>query len=265
MAIPIPRPGAVALVTGASSGIGTEFARQLAADGHDLVVVARRRERLEALAEEIRTVYGRRVDVVTCDIADPTSRNQLAQTVAAAGLAIEVLVLCAGFGMGGPLTEQDPERIQLMVRTNVEGTFGLTRLFAPAMAARRRGAILVVSSLAGNQPMPNFGAYAATKAAVTSFAEMLREELRPAGVTVTVLCPGEVLTEFSEVADVASASRRVPGALKISAQDCARAGLEGLAAGRRKVIPRLAVKILYYLGGHTPRDLWLRAAGRLMS
>lgn len=265
MAIPAPRPGAAALVTGASSGIGTELARQLAADGHDLVIVARRRERLETLANEIRTAHGRRVEVVSCDIADPASRSLLAQAVAETGLTIEVLVLCAGFGMGGPFTAQDAERIQLMVRTNVEGTFGLTRLFAPAMEARCSGAILIVSSLAGNQPMPNFGAYAATKAAVTSFAEMLHEELRPVGVTVTVLCPGEVLTEFSEVADLASATRRVPAALKISAEACARAGLVGLAAGRRKVIPRPAVKILYFVGGHTPRNLWLRAAGRLMS
>jgi hypothetical protein len=263
MAIPAPRAGAAVLVTGASSGIGTELARQLAARGHDLVLVARRQERLDALAAEIRS--DRRVAVVPCDLSEPSSRRALFAAVEDAGLEIDMLALSAGFGMGGPFTAQDPERLELMIRTNLEGVVALTRRFAPPMEARHSGAILIVSSMTGNQPMPNFGAYAATKAAVTSFAEMLHEELKPSGVGVTVLCPGEVLTEFAEVADVVSATRRVPRALKISAADCARAGLEGVAAGRRKVIPRPAVRLLHFLGGNLPRAIWLPLARRLMA
>jgi len=179
MAIPAPRPGSAALVTGASSGIGAEFARQLGARGHDVILVARRRERLDDLAAELRERHACRVDVVPCDLADASARDQLARNVEDIGRRVDVLVLCAGFGLGGPLIAQEPRRLVEMTRTNLESVFFLTRAFAPDMAARRAGAILVVSSMAGNQPMPNFGAYAATKAALTSFAESLHAEGSP--------------------------------------------------------------------------------------
>lgn len=264
MAIPAPASGSVALVTGASSGIGLELARMLAQRGHDLVLVARRRERLEQLAGELRSL-GRRVETVACDVSRPESRERLLGEVEALGLTVDVLVLSAGFGMGGPFTAQDPGRVQLMLRTNFEGVVTLARAYAPAMEARRRGAILIVSSMAGNQPMPLFGAYAATKAGVTSFAEMLHEELRPSGVTVTALCPGGVETGFAVAADMVETAQRTPSCFMTDAVTVARAGIDALERGRRKAVPRAAVRALTFAGAHAPRALWLRASRRLMT
>jgi hypothetical protein len=152
-----------------------------------------------------------------------------------------------------------------MIRTNFGGTVALTRALAPEMEQRRRGAILIVSSMAGHQPMPNFGAYAATKAGLISFAEMLNEELRASGVAVTVLCPGEVDTEFVEIAAVNSATKRIPAPLKSTAAASAAAGLHALESGRRTVTPRIAVRTLTFFGQHAPRGRWLRFCRRLMA
>jgi hypothetical protein len=265
MAIVTPHPGSAALVTGASSGIGREIARQLAARGHDLILAARREQLLEQLATEVRDGYGRRVEVVAVDVSEPEGRERLAATVRASGLEVEVLALSAGFGMGGPLTEHDPERTRLMIRTNFEATVALSREFTPPMAARGRGSVLIVSSMAGNQPMPNFGVYAATKAAVTSFAESLHEELRAHGVTVTALCPGAVSTDFASIAAMTHTERRLPAGFIATPRDTARAGLEALERGRRMVVPGALVRLLHFTGGHAPRALWLRACRRLMA
>ena len=180
-------------------------------------------------------------------------------------LTVDVLVPCAGFGMGGEFIAQDQDRVRLMIRTNVESTIALCGMFAPGMAERRRGAILIVSSMAGNQPMTLFGVYSATKAAVTSFGEMLNEEMRPYGVTVTVLCPGSVSTEFATVADMTSAEKRVRGPFTATPEATARAGLEALDAGKRHVVPGSAVKVLHFTGGHAPRAIWLRACRKLLA
>ena len=261
-----PQPGSVALITGASSGIGRELASQLAARGHDTILVARRRERLEELAAELSSKYqGQRSEVIVCDVSDPAQRGQLISDVTALGVTVDVLVLCAGFGMGGRFITQEPDRLQLLLRTNIESTVALAHAFTPAMASRRHGSVLIVSSMAGAQPMPNFGVYAASKAAVTSFAESLHEELRTEGVSVTALCPGGVSTEFSEVADMVRAERRMPRALIASPHDTAAAGLAALAAGRRTAVPGPAVRALVFFGRHLPRGLWLRACRRLMA
>jgi short-subunit dehydrogenase len=262
--IPAPQPGGVALITGASSGIGRELARQLAARGHDLVLAARRRDRLDELAAELRSAGGR-VEVIPCDVSEPAGRDALHEAVTSAGFTVDVLIPCAGFGMGGPFVSEDHERVRLMIRTNFEAVVALAGTYAPGMAERRRGAILFVSSIAGNQPMTYFGVYSATKAAITSFGETLHEELRQSGVSVTVLCPGAVATEFSDVADMHSAERRLPPALIASAADTARAGLEALDAGRRHVVPGRATRVLHFTGGHAPRAIWLRACRKLMA
>lgn len=265
MSIPAPREGGAALVTGASSGIGAALARELCARGHDAILVARRRDRLEDLAARLRERHHRRVEVIPCDLADPEARGRTSGEVARRGLDVDVLVLCAGFGLAGPFLSQPSERITAMVRTNVEAVMALSRELVPPMAARRSGAVLIVSSMAGNQPMPNFGAYAATKAAMTSFAESLHCELAPSGVTVTALCPGGVRTEFSEVAGAARAEARTPSALMIDADECARSGLGGLAEGRRIVVPRLAVRMFTWFGGHAPRAIWLPLCRKLFA
>jgi short-subunit dehydrogenase len=264
MAIPSPRSGAAALITGASSGIGAELARQLAARGHDLIVVARRRERLEALAAELSARHGRRIEILSADVADPGARRQLLAEIEQLGLGIDVFAPCAGFGMGGPFVEADPDRLELLVRTNVEAVVAMTRWLAPQMIARRSGAILIVSSMAGAAPMPNFGTYAATKAAMTSFAEMLHWELRRSGVTVTALCPGGVWTEFAQVADMNETEARTPKPFMIGPEECAREGLAALQRGDRIVMPRRAVRAFAAFGRFGPRRIWLPLVGRMM-
>ena len=265
MAIVSPRAQAAALITGASSGIGRELARQLAVRGHDLILVARRLKLLEELAGELRAEHGRHVEVVACDVSELELRGRLAERVRATGLEVDVLVLCAGFGMGGQLIDQDPDRLLLMMRTNVESTVALAREFAPAMAARGRGSVLIVSSMSGNQPMPNLAVYSATKAAVTTFAEALHEELRVHGVSVTALCPGSVATDFAQIADMSHAERRLPKALISTAADTAAAGLSALARNRRVAVPGWGPRALTFTGSHAPRALWLRACRKLMA
>jgi hypothetical protein len=264
MAIPTPRAGAVALITGASSGLGAEFARQLCARGHDLVVVARRRERLDALADELRERHGRRIEVLCADVADPAGRAQLLGDVERLGLEVDVFVPSAGFGMGGPFLEAPPERLELLVRTNVEAVVAMTRALAPPMAARRSGAIVIVSSLAGAAPMPNFGTYAATKAAMTSFAEMLHWELGRSGVTVTGLCPGGVWTEFANVAGMERAEAQTPKAFMIGAEECVREAIAALDRGDRVVMPKRSVRAFAWFGKHAPRRVWLPLAARML-
>lgn len=264
MAIPSPRGGAAALITGASSGIGAELARGLVARGHDAILVARRRDRLTAYARELSAGGRRRIEVIAADVSDPDGRAGLLADLAQSGLEIDVLVACAGFGMGGPFIDAEPRRIQELIRTNVEGTFLLTRALAPAMVARGEGAILLVSSMAGNQPMPNFGAYAATKAAVTSLAEALHWELGRHGVTVTGLCPGGVRTEFSEVAGMLGTESRTPSALMAEPAEIAEVGLRALAQSKRVVIPRRSVRAFAWVGSHAPRRMWLPLVGRMM-
>ena len=265
MAIPAPREGSAALITGASSGIGAEVARQLCARGPDAILVARRRDRLEQLATQLRERHGRHVEVIACDVSDAPARAQLLAEIAALGLDVDVLVPCAGFGLIGPFVAQPPERLTEMVRTNVEAVVALAHALIPPMVSRRAGAVLLVSSFAGRQPMPNFGAYAATKAAVTSLAESLQCELRGSGVTVTALCPGGVTTEFADVAGANRTEQRMPSALMISPEECARAAIEGLEHGRSIVTPRRAVRTFSWVAAHIPRAIWLPLCRKLMA
>lgn len=265
MTIPRPEDGCAALITGASSGIGDELARQLAARGHDVILVARRAERLEALAEELRRQHGRRVEVLPCDLSDASARAELLTDLDKLDLKLDVLVLCAGFGLGGPFITEDPDRLISLVRTNVEAVVALSRALLPPMAERGRGAVLFVSSMAGNQPMPHFGAYAATKAAVTSLAEALHCELKHRHISVTALCPGGVTTEFAGVGGMEHVERRTPSAIMIGPRACARAGLKALDSGKRVEIPGLAVKALAWFGAHAPRALWLPLCKKMMT
>jgi len=264
MALPPPRSDAAALITGASSGIGAAIAGELCRRGHNAILVARRRDRLEDLAARLHGEHGTRVEVMVCDVAEDASRRGLIDGVRASGLDVDVAVLSAGFGMTGPYLEHDPERVLQMIRTNLESSMMLSHPLLADMVTRQRGALLLVSSMAGHQPMPGFGAYAATKAAVTSFAQMLSEEVRRDGVTVTALCPGVVYTEFADIAGAAETQSSMPAALGMSAEDCARAAVNGLDAGARIVMPRAAVRALTLFGANAPRALWLPLCRRLM-
>lgn len=242
MAIPAPRADRTAVVTGASSGIGREIARQLAQRGHGVTLVARREERLRALADELSDARGVRAEIVTADLTDPGARAGIAGAVAERGLVAHVLVNAAGLSTVGPVHTNDVGSELTMIRTNVEALAHLCSLFLPGMVERKAGAILNVASTAGFQPMPGQAGYAATKAFVLSYSEAVRAELRGTGVSVTALCPGPVETEFAEAAgfDDDDAKSALPAFMWVSAEAVAAAGLEGLDRNRATVIPGAA-------------------------
>ncbi|BDB44250.1 MULTISPECIES: SDR family NAD(P)-dependent oxidoreductase [Mycobacterium] len=264
MSIPAPKPNSAAFVTGASSGIGRAFAEELAGRGHNLVLVARRRARLETLAADLRTRHGIRADILACDLSDPLDRARMLVDLGALDYQLDALILCAGFGMVGPYLDHDVDRLITMVRTNVEATVALTRELAPPMVSRGHGAILLVSSMAGNQPMPYFAPYAATKAAITSLGEALHSELKPAGITVTVLAPANVDTEFAETANASRQTNRQPAFLTATAEECARAGMKALQDGRRQLVPLPQAAAFAWLAAHLPRRIWFRACRTML-
>jgi short-subunit dehydrogenase len=259
MALPVPTADTTALITGASSGIGVDLARQLADRGHGVTLVARREERLQALAEELRTSYGVRAEVLACDLADPEARDALPGRVAELGLTVSVLINNAGYGTAGAFVELDAAKEIGMARLNCEAVVALTAVYAPEMVERERGAILVVASSAGFQPIPRQTTYAASKAFALSFAEGLHQELRGKGVTVTALCPGPVPTEFAAVADMEQAFSHAPAFSVVSSEECARQAIAGLDDGKRVVVPGLAIKAATLAGRLSPRSVLLPA------
>ena len=229
-----PRP--VALVTGASSGLGLELARVAAARGFDLVLVARTESALQRLAEELERDHGAASSVVPADLSDPGAPAAVADAVAALGLEVDVLVNNAGYGVYGDFLDTDLEIERGMIGVNVTALTDLAKRFARPMVERGRGRILNVASTAAFQPGPRMAVYYATKAYVLSFSIALSAELDGTGVTVTCLAPGPVRTPFRERARV-SASRLFSGERGMEPADVARAGWRGLERGRRLVVP----------------------------
>src|SRR4051794_33724777 len=227
MALPPPSPDTTCVITGASSGIGAEFARELSRRGHLVTLVARREERLRELAAEL----GDGARVHACDVTDPSARAGVRNALAAAGLDVSVLVNNAGFSTSGPFCKGDRGRELDMVRTNIEAVVDFCGLFLPAMVERGQGALLNVASTASLQPIPMQAGYAATKAFVLSFTESLHAELEGTGVTATALCPGPVRTEFVEVANLDGAEDALPGVFWSDPEHVATAGIEGLERG----------------------------------
>ena len=264
MSLPDPTPDTAALVTGASSGIGAAIARELAARGHTLVLVARRKDKLDELAEELTTDHGVRAEAVGCDLAKPASRQRLPARVTALGLEVSILVNNAGFATGGPFAESDPERELQQVRVLVEAVVALTSAFLPGMVRHGCGAVLNVASTAGMQPMPYSAGYSAAKAYVLAFSEALHHEVRGAGVTVTALAPGPVSTDFWDVAgwEVGSGQsfeNAVPKPAWVTAEQAARAGVKGLRDGRRVVVPGLPIRAALLASQYVPHAFKLPA------
>ncbi len=189
-----------ALITGASSGLGEEFARQLASRGMHLVLVARRRELMDQLAAELHLQHGTRCLVLQTDLADPHGPKQVVDEIDAAGISIELLVNNAGFGIVGEVENVDLDRTLLMIRLNISAVTELTYRLLPAMMQRQRGAILNVSSLSAFQPVAYMGVYAASKAFVLHFSEALHCELKDRGITITAVCAGVTRTAFFDIA-----------------------------------------------------------------
>jgi short-subunit dehydrogenase len=259
--MPTPRP--VALVTGASAGIGKELARRFARGGHDLILTARRAGELHALAGELRAA-GVGARVVPADLSDPAAPRRLFDEVAAAGLTVDVLVNNAGFGVYGPFAAADPDRLLAMVRVNVLALTELTRLYIPGMVARGRGRVLNVASTAAFQPGPLMAGYYATKAYVLSLSEALAHELRGTGVTVTCLCPGPTRTEFASAA-AAEGSKLFDSPNVADAAPVADAGYRATMRGQRLVIPGLLNRLGAFGARLMPRPLMLRVIERIQS
>jgi short-subunit dehydrogenase len=263
MSLPAASTTSTVLVTGASSGIGEELARQLAARGHNLTLVARRREPLETLADELRRAHGIRADVRTADLADADARSELIAALLDGPL--EVVGVCnnAGYGSVGRFHELPLEREQHMIRLNVEALHELTGAFLPRMVERGTGAILNLASTAAFQPVPSLATYAATKAFVSSFSEAVHAELAGTGVSVTSLCPGPTRTEFGDRAGVGELIGAVPARTLSAAPDVAREGIDAMTAGRRAVVPGLQNKASAFGGRLVPRTVLLPLVRRL--
>jgi uncharacterized protein len=263
MALPTPSPSKTCLITGASSGIGADLARELGKRGYGVTLAARREERLQELAEEIMGEHHVRVETVSCDVTDEEERRGLAEELAGRGLVVDVLVNNAGFGSGGAFHELEPEKETGMVRTNVEAVVALCGVFVPPMVERGEGAVLNLGSTIAFQPVPYQATYGASKAFVLSFTQALHEELRGTGVTVTALCPGPVRTEFGEAGGFGGADERIPSWMWLSSDGVAEAGIDGLEKGRRVVVPG-PVNQLTAIGGHyIPRSVLLPLVSRI--
>lgn len=247
----------LALVTGASSGIGAAFARALAARGADLILVARRADRLDTLAAVLRDDYRAAVTTVPLDLALPDAVATLGARIAGVG-TLDAVVNCAGFGTHGPFAEEDADRVREEIAVNIGAVVGVTRAFLPPMLAAGRGAIVNVASLFAYQPAPNMAVYGATKAFVLQFSEALWYEARQGGVKVLAVSPGPTRTEFF---DHLGTPMNIPARVFQTPEQVVRAALRAL--DRRDSPPSIAAGGLSNLLSRTTRLLPRRAAIRL--
>lgn len=246
--------GLTALITGGSGGIGLELARQFAAHGHDLVLTARNRDTLEAVAGTIEGKHGVKVTVIADDLTDPDAPQRLFDAVAAENIDIHFLVNNAGFGLGGEFVDTDVRRELEMVQVNIVALIQLTKMYLPAMIKRRSGHILNLASTAAFQPGPLMSVYYASKAFVLSFSEALDEELRNSGVSVTCLCPGATATNFAETAGVGN-SKLFATIGGTTAEQVAEYGYEAMIRGERVAVVGTRNKIMVQAERFAPRKL----------
>lgn len=264
MALPAPAVDSTALVTGASSGIGREFARQLAARGHGVTLVARRAERLEELAGELRDAHGVRAEVVPADLASADACEELTAEVERRGLTVEILVNNAGFGIYGPFGSAPLDREFEQLAVLIGAVVDLTGRVLPGMLARGRGAIINTASTAGFQALPGNTNYAACKSFVLLHSEGLREEVRKQGVTVTAVCPGPVRSGFQETSEPHFADG-LPKFVWATPERVARDGLRAAEKGRRSVIPGgLGPRLFFGMNRRFPSALSLPVSRRIM-
>jgi short-subunit dehydrogenase len=247
--------GKWALITGASAGIGTALARELAAGGTNLVLTARRRDRLAGLAGELSAKHGIRTLVCIADLAQKSGPEEIFAFTEDKGIVVDLLVNNAGFGAYGEFQKAKADRLLEMVQVNVSAVVHLTHLYLPGMIARRSGDILIVASTAAFQPVPYITTYAATKSFDLQFAEGLAEEVREYGVRVCALCPGSTESEFLEVAGQRHHTKRP----QETAKKVAHVGLRALAAGKSSVISGF----INWLGAETVRFAPRRMTARI--
>ena len=251
--------GKWALVTGASAGIGKAFAEELAAGGTNLVLTARRRERLDELAQQLGAAHKIRAEIFVADLAEQSAPEKMFQFTREKGIEVELLINNAGFGGYGEFHTEDMQRQLDMVQVNCGAVVHLTRLYLPEMVARRRGDVLIVASTASFQGVPYISTYAATKAFDLLFAEGLAEEMKPYGIRVCALCPGSTKSEFHQVARQTHLSSSMKN--QETAEKVARTGLRALAAGKSYVISGFG----NYLGAHAQRLVPRRLVTRMLA
>ena len=255
MALPPPAASSTCLVTGASSGIGAEIARELAGRGRGVTLVARREQRLRELADELERAHGVRAEIVAADVADAGAREELVAEVERRGLTVDVLVNNAGIGSFGHFQDLEADAEVSMVRINVEAVVALCGAYVPGMVGRGRGAVLNLASVAGFHPLPRQATYSASKAFVLTFTEALHADLHGTGVTATALCPGFVGTEFDDRSGMDF--DRLPSFFVMSPADAAREGVEAMDSGKRSVIPRVTNMATAFGARYVPRTLSL--------
>src|ERR1700674_3136082 len=251
--------GKWALITGASAGIGVAFAQELASGGTNLVLTARRKDRLEELTRRLTAAHKVSTEVIAVDLADSKAPEKIFAFTKGKGIEIDLLINNAGFGQYGEFPSVEKQRLLDMVQVNCHAVVHLTRLYLPEMVARHRGDLLIVASTASFQAVPYISTYAATKAFDLLFAEGLAEEMKPHGIRVCALCPGSTDSEFHEVAgqtDIAASMRSQETAEKV-----ARTGLRALAAGKSYVIFGMG----NYLGAHSQRLAPRRMVSRIIA
>ena len=250
-----------ALITGSSAGIGAELAKVFAAHDHDVVLVARRRDALEALAGTLEGKHGITATVIVDDLGDPEAPERIFAAVLEARIEVDVLVNNAGFGLGGEFSETPIEREITMVQVNVTALMHLTKLFVAPMLKRRAGYVLNVASTAAFFPGPLQSVYYASKAFVLSFSQAIAEELAQSGISVTCLCPGPTETEFAQVAGMKSV--RLPNLDLAEADDVAEFGYRAMLAGWRVAVPGARNKLVVQAQRFVPRRLIAKAMNRM--
>lgn len=244
----------LALITGASGGIGLELARLCAKGGHDLVLVARRKDKLEEIGKYLSGMYGVRHEIIVADLTDPEAPRAIYDTIERLGLNVDVLINNAGFGQWGLFGRAELSRQLDMIQVNITALTTLTRLFMPRMITQRKGRIMNVASVAGFMPGPLIAVYYASKAFVLSFTEAIGNELKGTGITVTALCPGPTRTGFAEEAGFATSNLfATPGVME--AAPVALAGYHGMMRGKAVVVPGWKNKFLIFAVRLGPR--WL--------
>lgn len=256
--------GCNVLITGASAGIGREFARQLAGRARSMILVARREDRLAELRDELQEQHPNlAVQIRQVDLADPAQLQELMEWFDRENINVDLLINNAGLGDSGPFATSDRIRNEEMTLLNVVALTSLTRHVLPQMTAKRRGGILNVSSSAGFLPVPGSAVYAATKAYVTSFSEALRAELHGTGISVCALCPGPVRTEFQQVARRPDGRPEIgPKFIVVGVEQVVRDAIKGLEVDRPIVIPGFAMKLAMLLARLTPMPLLRRYSNR---
>ena len=251
----------VTLITGASSGIGEEFARRLAAQGHDLVLVARSEKALHELCDELMLKHKIMAHYVVIDLTEADAHTRLVADTDKHGFEIEWLINNAGFGSVGDFSKLDAGRELEMIDLNIRSLVALTHHYLAGMRERRSGTIINVSSAAGFQPIPFMATYAATKAFVSSFSEAIAEENSPYGILVLTLCPGSTKTNFFAASNI---DRPIQVKGQQTSEDVVDTALKAVKSGRRKVVSGLANKVGAFLGTHVPHALSSRAMAKAL-